>query len=313
MHVSRKSQLLLFEASDRSALLPVISWWCKGKNGQLILLETNSKICFGRRTNECVMAHPAQAASTQLPPRRCLLLAAHITCGVIYCFILWLRVLAKWGSRCQCAQQVSTFNCLGVLAQTSVCPTSCAAPQETQYGVYLVCCKSHSWPVSSLMHGVPRSLCSRAPAGTGTQGTAAPGHHSHLSFAGLPELSSSPLLLFVVAPHPVSATPSSSALPSPQSTSPAHLLCRTANPFAITLIPNSRVEQGPKGMVRGGVLLAESLPCPPAPAPVAAHLLQVLGCCWAVWQACLVPRPGEWRLRLPVAFAPISGLRCGLF
>lgn len=171
MHVSRKSQFLLFEASDRSALLPVISWWCKGKNGQLILLETNSKICFSRRTNECVTAHPAQAASTQLPPRRRLLLAAHITCGVIYCFILWLRVLAKWGSRCQCAQQVSTFNCLGVLAQTSVCPTSCAAPQETQYGVYLVCCKSHSWPVSSLMHGVPRSLCSRAPAGTGTQGT----------------------------------------------------------------------------------------------------------------------------------------------
>lgn len=62
------------------------------------------------------------------------------------------------------------FNCLGVLAQTSVCLTSCAPPQETQYRVYLTCCKSHSWPVSSPMHGAPRSLCSRAPAGTGTQG-----------------------------------------------------------------------------------------------------------------------------------------------
>lgn len=38
------------EEIDRSAQLPVISWRYRGKNGQLILLQTGSKYCFSWKT-----------------------------------------------------------------------------------------------------------------------------------------------------------------------------------------------------------------------------------------------------------------------
>lgn len=152
---------------------------------------------FSRRTNKWIMAiqlrlHPHsfhQEAACSLLPTSHVVFSVASFCGTM-----------SYVNEAPTAGVHSQLNYLGVLAQTSVCLISCASPQETQYGGYLTCCQSHSWPASNPLHGIPQSLCSRAPAGTGTQGTVAPGHHLHLSFDGLPKLSSSPVLPFMVVP-----------------------------------------------------------------------------------------------------------------
>lgn len=182
--------------------------------------------------------HPTQAASTQLPPRSCLLLAAHITCGVFCCFILWHHVL----NEAPTAGVHSQLNYLGVLAQTSVCLISCASPQETQYGGYLTCCQSlRPTPCTAF----PRASAAGPQLGLAHRALLPQGTTCIFPLMGFPSFPAVPCSLLWwslydgALPRPVSATPSSSALP-PQSTNPAHLPSCMTNPFAITLLtPNS--------------------------------------------------------------------------